>query len=104
MKRFILLALVLAFASGCASNATYTNYNTPQGNRVYATGDAATIAAGANTSHYGTGGGQSGSRNYSSNRNQPSPFMYVYDGAMRTVQSETSSQINNAIRQAFRSW
>jgi len=109
MKTKLLLPLLaLTLLSGCTAfqPSTYTNYNTPYGNVVRATGTAASNSAFANTSYNcpscaisgNSRGGSGGYRNYN---NQTNEMGKITNTAVRTLSNSISSEINEAITDSF---
>ena len=96
--------------SGCSTfqSSNYTNYNTPYGNVVKASGRAADNAALANTSYNCPScaiNGQSGGNSRggkSSNYNRQATYLHtITESAIRTLSNEVTSSINDAIRDSF---
>ena len=109
--KIILVAVSLALLSGCSAfqPSSYTNYNTPYGNVVRATGTAASNAAFANTSYNcpscaisGMGSSMSGGfRNFNQ---QTSEMGKITSSAIRTLSTTISSEINSAISNSIRGY
>ena len=105
VKKLLILVLLL---SGCSSlqPSTYTNYNTPYGNVIRATGVSANNAGLANTSYNcpscalsgGSGGGSGGYTNYNSQMNGMNKITY---DAVRSLSFSISDKINESIRDSF---
>lgn len=112
MKIIIIFILILSgVLGGCATfqPSHYSNYNTPYGNVVTASGVAANNAAVVNTSSNCpsctvSGGGGSGSPSTGgiNNYNSAQDMMgRITEQALNTTANQMSYTINNAITRAF---
>lgn len=107
MKKILVLSLILL--SGCSSfqPSTYTNYNTPYGNVIRATGTAASNSALANTSYNcpscAITGGSSGlpSSGYKDYNSDTTAMGKITSDAIRSLSFSISDKINESIRDSF---
>jgi PBP1b-binding outer membrane lipoprotein LpoB len=105
MKEIIMVIVVGMFLlGGCSSfqPSKYSNYNSPHGNQIEATGAAATAAASVNTSHYGTTKNFLSPYNNSYN-NSTNSLQKIVDSTINTVVSTTRSELNKEVQNAIRS-
>lgn len=109
MKQGLFLFLSIFFLSGCSSleSSTYENRSTKDETVVTASGKAAEVAAGANTSHNcpscapdSTQGGGSSSSNEPKSKVEESTDR-IFDSATNTLTSEISNEVNQSIRKIF---
>jgi len=104
MKKLLLVSLLLI--GGCSSlqPSTYTNYNTPYGNVVKATGTAANNSALANTSYNCPScaiSGGNGSRGITNYNGQMDTMGKITHDAIRSLSFSISDKINESIRDSF---
>jgi hypothetical protein len=99
MKYFSVIIILLFMGCSTFQPSKYTNYNTPNGNVVEATGAAAEAAASANTSHYGTNNVNRPRYYRSRNTN---PINTIGNSAVNSAVSATSMQLNREIQNIIR--
>jgi PBP1b-binding outer membrane lipoprotein LpoB len=104
MKNIIMIIVIGLFLGGCSlvQPSKYSNYNSPHGNQIEATGKAATAAASVNTSYYGTTKNFSSSYYNSYNRSTNS-LQKIIDPTINTILSTTRSELNKEVQNAIRS-
>ena len=109
MKNIFLIFCSLAYLAGCSTfeSSTYENRSTEDENVVTATGKAAEVAAGANTSHNcpscstePSGAGASTGSQAPQSKVEESTARVV-DSATDTLTSEISNEVNQSIRKIF---
>lgn len=97
---------LLVLLAGCQTS-TYENRSTKDENVVTATGKAAEVAAGANTSHNCPSCEEDNATSSSAPRSKPSPsktdesLERITDSAIDTLTTEVSQEINKTIRNVF---
>ena len=108
MTKIILMSFVILSGSACSTfqESHYTNYNTPYGNVVHATGRAADNAALVNTSSNCPSCAVIGSHSAQSPqsvdyRRKQGFVQEITESALRTFSSEVRQEIDQAIRGAF---
>jgi PBP1b-binding outer membrane lipoprotein LpoB len=103
MKEIIILVIGIFLLGGCSSfqPSKYSNYNSPHGNQIEATGAAATAAASVNTSHYGTT--KNFSLPYNNSYNRSNSFQKIVGPTINTIVSTTRSELNEEVQNAIRS-
>lgn len=106
VAKLVFIGIAVVSAVGCSSfqPSTYTNYNTPYGNVIQATGKSADNAGLANTSYNcpscavsgGSSRGGSSIRNY---RNDQDFMSKITSSALNTLSGSISREINSTIRE-----
>lgn len=113
MNKLFLVGLVSLVVSGCSSlqPSHYTNYNTPYGNVVEASGRAANNAAWVNESFNSPSDAVSGGHGYGGSHGGSHPYDYtperdfvgeVTERALDSFGRELGYSIDRSIRKAFR--
>ena len=109
MKNALLMACSLAYLAGCSAleSSTYENRSTKDENVVTATGKAAEVAAGANTSHNcpsctdgSPAAGASSTPGAPQSKVEESTDQIV-TSATDTLTNEISREVNQSIRKIF---